>query len=437
MVSKPDRINNEDTALLEILTSQEFPEEISPKAKVEIAMIKTFHKNLINDTPNSYLNKLNELVQLTKIEVEKKHQVILNEVFCLRILSKFNWSKIAETFTNLKQHLNEIFSSCQIKSEGYHIERAPDLHFYMKKVTQKNINDWQNFIDDQINVNHEVHNWKYSGGLCAFGPSLSFYDWSKAEVWTAFIANKVLPNSNPIEKRSIEMFVTMITSENSSFISFSGISRCGTYKGEQHRNASAEFQSLIASTTQKHYQYTKDKLYMITCPVFTMGEILIKHFEKLGFQNHAYIGFEEGNNLLISAEGRSNTDLNSAQKIVERIREQNIKVANGEIIPPINVTMNESKLKSYCQYKEYGNKCLSFEVKDKQGKIIQTIAPEEMHGEYAWFFTHPYLFQGQNLNEVLLTIDILKLAQLSPIELNQIEYEYYVESIGDVSYVIG
>ena len=54
-----------------------------------------------------------------------------------------------------------------------------------------------------------------------------------------------------------------------------------------------------------------------------------------------------------------------------------------------------------------------------------------MNGEYVWFFQNRYLYEGQNFSEALLTADIEDLSTLLPIAQGQIEYEYYVEPMGE------
>ncbi|WP_410956559.1 hypothetical protein [Rickettsia koreansis] len=66
---------------------------------------------------------------------------------------------------------------------------------------------------------------------------------------------------------SIEMFITMLTSQNSSFISHSGIARLPIYQEKpfiiKHKNLAVKLHSFIAAYAKDIYSNKKE--YMINC----------------------------------------------------------------------------------------------------------------------------------------------------------------------------
>jgi len=426
------RLYENAIATLEILTSQKLAENLCPKSKVEIDFIKTFNKHFSNESPNSYLGKLKQFIEITTKEVGIENHVFLNEAHCLRILSEFNWSNLSENYLGLPLQLSEIFNAQQVTTESYHLERAPGLHYYKTKITQKNYQQWLKYYYEQSG------NTKGStAGLCAFDPSLDFFDWASTEAWVAFISD-MPQDSSKIYISHIEMAVIELTSKNSSFTSHSGIHRGESYIGKKHQSISGDFHSFVSKTTQMH-EHTVNKDKMITCPTHIMGEIIIKILEKHAFHNKFYIGFEDRNALLISEEHYPHHNYPTRKFIVERICKQNVKLTNGDLTPPTSIKMSADTLElSYRQYDDESNKCLSFKVKDNSENVIQSITPEQMMGEYAWFFTHPYLFEGLRTggDENLLTVDIDTLSQLLDVESGQIQYECKVETIGEVDFIL-
>ena len=186
-------------------------------------------------------------------------------------------------------------------------------------------------------------------------------------MWVGFISDKVLSHPDEINKESIEMFVTMLTSENSSFTSHSGISRCLTYKGPIHKNISTSLHSFIGNVTQKHY--LDQKKYMITCPIIQMTEFLIKSFEERNLSSSIYVGFEE-----INALGPwSKSYEKSSKKLKAVVDAQNIKVSKGEVTPLINLEFSTKNLRNpdfnNTDKDDNSNKCSFFTVYDKGGEV--------------------------------------------------------------------
>ncbi len=424
------KITEREIDLLEILTSKEIRQSnyIKTITTIESELIKSFYKNLAFQNPDEPFATVEQLMDITKTELEETYQISLSSLHCLRTLSKFDWSKLSENYNGLQQYLIDSLRAKLIHSESYHLEQEPGLHYYMTKITEKNSHSWREFISEQQLVDSATGR-KFYGGLVAFIPSLNFFDWSKTNVWVGFISNQVLSHPDEINKESIEMFVTMLTSENSFFTSHSGISRCLTYNGHIHKNISTSLHSFIGSVTQKHY--LDQKKYMITCPIIEMTEILIKSFEERNLSSSIYVGFEE-----INALGPwSRSYHKSAKKLKAVVDAQNIKVSKGEITPLINLEFSTKNLRipdfDNTDRDDNSNKCSFFTVYDKGGEVVQLITAEDMRGEYVWFFQHRYLYEGQNFSEALLTADIGDLSALLPIAQEQIEYEYHVEPMGE------
>ncbi|UZW38500.1 hypothetical protein [Rickettsia conorii] len=150
---------------------------------------------------------------------------------------------------------------------------------------------------------------------------------------------------------SIEMFITMLTSQNSSFISHSGIARLPIYQEKpfiiKHKNLAVKLHSFIAAYVKDIYSNKKE--YMITVPVKEMTQIIFKEYEKKGVLDKIYIGHQQEN-------------LDNKQTPIKLIED------------------NDKTL---------------FSLYDKTCNILHELTSAQMEGEFAWFCKHLYLFRGQ------------------------------------------
>ncbi|KHO02384.1 hypothetical protein JS55_06720 [Rickettsia felis str. LSU] len=223
-------------------------------------------------------------------------------------------------------------------------------------------------------------------GKYAFSASLSYHDQDLTDVYAAFVSNKIRQKGDLPDTSSIEMFITMLTSKNASFISHSGIARTPIYTLEsapKHPNLAVKLHSSIAACAKDIYSNKKE--YMITVPVKEMTQILLKEYEKKGVLDKIYIGHRQEN-------------LGNKQTPIKLIND------------------NDKTL---------------FSLYDKNGNILHELTAEQMKGEFAWFCTHPHLFKDQDKGVPLVTCDLETLATLDP-KPNPIEHEYYLEIIGEL-----
>lgn len=434
LLSKPrievdSDMNFYDRIIIEIKTGVNVIDNSDHFEKSKYQLLKNLWKKLENGhfDENSLKPMINEVIE----EVKQNEKINLNYHNCLRILSEFEWSKLSQNHAELNISFKNLFKQEEVKSQYYHYKKEDDLHFYMVKVTEKNAHSWKEFKNHQFSADILR---QYFRGLTAFIPSLDFFDYDKTDVWVAFIANQEL-DLDQINRSSIEMCVTMITSENASFTSHSGISRCPTYQGKEHQKISSDLHSFIANATLKNYP-DQEKSYMITCPVSGTREIIIENFEKSYNSKYYYIGDEVVNSLFLKYPPNPPKYLQvqtQIEKLIERINTQNEQIKNGnkKILIKLNTESDEDNIALYYDVYSIIEKCTSFEIFNQDGEILQTISSEMMKNEFAWFFNHPYLFRGQNLTETLLTTDMKALASLININPSELEYVEKIEVIGE------
>ncbi|WP_241773729.1 hypothetical protein, partial [Rickettsia asembonensis] len=97
-----------------------------------------------------------------------------------------------------------------------------------------------------------------------------------------------------IDTQSVEMVITMVTSQNASSISHIGIAKAPIYdytNTKKHSSLSLKLHSFIAKCAEIIYPNKKE--YMITVPTKNMTHIIIKEYEKKGILDKIYIGHQD------------------------------------------------------------------------------------------------------------------------------------------------
>ncbi|BFD46287.1 MAG: hypothetical protein DMENIID0002_09330 [Rickettsia endosymbiont of Sergentomyia squamirostris] len=441
---------------------------IPKKNLQEKLLIKALYDQIKEKNVNNLTQEeLDQFVKNACHEAKSTEGFPVNHIQALRILSKVDFSEINENYSCINESLTKLYLKQQITFEHYHLQQEEGLHFYMVKVTGKNADMWKEYATYEKNASRKYQGDKvaikeaYNGSI-AFIPSIDYHD--QNDVWVAFVSDKQQDIDN-IDPTSIEMSVTMMTSEHAHFTSHMGISRGVSYIRIPHKNISCKLHSFIATVTLQHYGdcgdtlYTVNKDYMITAPIAIMRAILIKAFKE--YDTDIFIG----DNTIVNSGGfgarsdratpicnrRATSDdvtnfssidytecseetlevltkkLESMQKddfrfnntqLALTIKQQHEKFKKAGITVPIKITNGEGS-----------NECLNWVLQNKEGKVLHNLNTQDMEGEYPWFFKSPWLWDNRSCFPIV-TCDIKILANLAHFNL-PFEHEYQVGTIGD------
>ncbi len=278
----------------------------------------------------------------------------------------------------------------QIPSVFYGMKEADDLYFNVTRVSAQNYDKWVQFAQKHNDASSKI-------GTGAFLGSLRYYQHPNAEVWVAFVSNKPVINPYKIDESSIEMFVTVDTSEHSVFTSHMGIARAaGTFpKALQHKNISMKLHAFAAKFMLEQHP---EKMYMINAPAEEMREIVIDAFKKKGKLDQIFIGDNRTSvpETLTIEIVRPVVEKFQAQKSVIdsktyamvvhpkiallRLLEQQEMINKGEKkASPINIEH---------EGRDYWSPLKNFTIKNQAGDVVSVITPEEQNAEFAWYFHH-------------------------------------------------
>lgn len=342
----------------------------------------------------------------------------------LRILQEFDWQFLGRE--EILQEISNLRAQYKVEPDTYHYESASDLHFYMTKVTDDNVENWDKYAaqEDDLSDNFRYNSSscglaksKAGVGICAFHNSLKYYDHFETETWVAYAANKNIENPSQPTSGAIEMFVTSSTSEHAVFMTNSGIARAPSYDGNTHSQLSMKVHGFAAKIMLKMHE---NLAYMINSPANTMLKIAVNSFKtKFGDSSSLYLG--NGNKVVneelsvlqdsyiemknymdmhkyVGVRGESSKAVyfETYKKMI--LREQQ----DLEITPPVRITANSENAAQYS----------SFQLFDKNQGQLCDLAPDDQHGEYAWFFDNRYASAGvQGLWGDLATFDINALSE--------------------------
>ncbi|MDD9335286.1 MAG: hypothetical protein PV347_04545 [Rickettsiaceae bacterium] len=417
--------------------------DIHEKESQKKVLIKELCNQIKEKNANSLTtDELDQLVIKACNEAKSTDGFPMKHTHALQILSKFDFSKINEDYSSIKESLANLYAKQEITSEHYHLQQKEGLHFYLDKVTGKNAEMWLKYANDARDTTKYYHG-DHIGiknaniGITAFIPSIRDY-YDQNDTWVAFASNK-LQDLNNIDPKSIEMSVTMMTSLHAHFTSHAGISRGALYTGDLHRHISQKLHSFIAAATLQHYGDTLDtvnKYYMITVPASTMREILIKAFKYAGQETNIFIGDNTtecskktlevlSNNLEAMKIAGFDTMDHTRHELQKtqldfNIRQQKESLKKTGMTVPIEVTEG----KGY-------NESLNWILRDKEGKVLHNLNPQDMAGAYAWFFESPYIWHNRSDLEPVITCDIKALADMGHFNTSFFEHECKVVTIGD------
>lgn len=324
----------------------------------------------------------------------------------------------------------------KINSELYYVQQEEDLYFYMVKVNDKNANVWKEYALKQRDLAEKYQGTdiaikKADKGIKGFLPSLDCHNHNYTEAWVAFVSNKPWIDKSKIDYSSIEMFVSMMTSEHAHFTGHVGITRGVSYDGIKHGDLACALHSFIAQATLKCY---KNKEYTINVPASRMREILIKKFTNIGKISDIYIGDNTSDIYIgdthIEYNKKSLDSLlkkREAMKLLNCDRSDDVLNSYEENELTISLLLQKKYLEEekICiplkiQKQPGSNKFLSFTLFSKDGKKLNDITPQEMSNEFAWFFETPWFVK--NLRQPLLTVNLRSLADLVCFN-NLIKYE--------------
>lgn len=378
------------------------------------AVVKEFYNQMNNnDIDNISDTELKQIVENVKCTVAKTNDVNITTNYCLRHLREFNWKYLFDNFNTLKEKLTDIFlTSNESLTETYHFYHDGDkLHYNMVKVTPENFDTWKSFVLKERTLDM---NKLYDTGSVAFMPSLKFFDWINTDTWVAFLSNKKYEVNSKLDTSSIEMYVTMITSQNACFTSHSGIARSIQYNGEKHNRSSQKLHSFISKVANDHYHDNPiKKAYMITCPIFGTAKIIKDALNQDNIDGEVYIGSKVFND-----QYKFVPNLNEKQQKIQSEIYQYIQEQKHTSLPIEVILKDQDAVHAYND----PNNITSFNIKDKNGMILNNITAEDVNKEFAWFFEHPYLYQGQNATEVLATIDLQGLIAIGGFNNDTFEY---------------
>ncbi|HJD63944.1 MAG TPA: hypothetical protein LFW13_02915 [Rickettsia endosymbiont of Sericostoma sp.] len=390
---------------------------------------------------------LDQFVKKACDEAKSTDGFYMKHTHALRILSKFDFSKIDEEYSCIQKQLTNLYEKQEITSEYYHLQEE-SLHFYLDKVTGKNAEMWLKYANDSEIARKHYHGGhigiKNAGiGITAFIPIIDYHD--QNDTWVAFVSNKQ-QDLNNIDPKSIEMSVAMVTSEHAHFTSHVGISRGTLYEGAWHSSISPKLHSFIAATTLQHYGNNIDTLntvkkeYMINVPTVEMRAILIKAFKAEGQEANIFIGdnttkcsnetlevltkrveawkkrIETRKILGQNESGYETSNIQKAQLALD-IKQQALEREGVSV--PIKVTEG----KGYTEY-------LNWILQNKEGKVLHDLNPQDMEGEYAWFFKSGWLWKSIDDCNPAITCDLEALAGMGHFD-TKVEHECTVETIGD------
>lgn len=197
-------------------------------------LFKKFLEEFKKNNFNLEEEKITKFIKNACKEAKSPDNIEMQYMQALRIFSNFDFAKIDTKYFNLNPIFTKLYKAQEVKSEIYHYKQQDDLHFYVVKVNGANKKAWNEFLSEQSNFasfyrgNDPVIK-NASMGLKAFRSSIDLFDEDLTEVYVAFASNKIWDQKNNIDTSSIEMFITMDTSENAKFISHVGISRAPIY----------------------------------------------------------------------------------------------------------------------------------------------------------------------------------------------------------------
>ncbi|MGX6960300.1 MAG: LYR motif-containing protein [Rickettsia endosymbiont of Pentastiridius leporinus] len=404
------------------------------------ALLKKILEEFKKNNFNTDEEQLSQFIKAACKEAKTPDGIEMQYGRALRIGSEYNFSKIDEQYSDLQSIFKKLQNTQiqEVKSEIHHYKQEDDLHFYMVKVNGANISAWQDFLNKQSNLQKSYKGndpviKNFDMGKHAFSSSLNYYDQDLTDVYAAFVSNKIWQKDNSFDPLSIEMFITMLTSQNASFISHSGIARAPIYtlkSTPKHPNLAVKLHSFIAACAKDIYSNKKE--YMITVPVIEMTQIILKEYEKKGVLDKIYIGHQDIEISLIPLK-----DLKLYSEEAEKTYKTDPTVIKTMAYDRYCELFLNYILKS--QQENLGNKQIPIKLindngktllnlYDKNGSILHKLTAEQMEGEFAWFCAHPYLFKHYPHSGPFVTCDLQTLAALDP---NPIEHEYYSEIIGN------
>lgn len=397
-------------------------------------LLKKFLEEFKKNDFNEEEEQLNKFIKVACKEAKTPDNIDMQFMQALRIFSEFDFSKIDEKYSDLQHRFTKLYKAQEVKSEIYHYKVEDDLHFYMVKVNGANVTTWQNFSKKQgkfIKGHVKKEYIKAFMGLDAFDSSIKYHDQDLTEIYVAFTYNKAWEKKSSIDILSVEMVITMATSQNANFISHIGIAKAPIYDYfniKKHSSLSLKLHSFIAACTEIIYPNKKE--YMVTVPTKNMTHIIIKEYEKKGILDKIYIGHQDTKIPQESLEELKseykNTQCTSFEgmaydhyfelylKYILKNQQENL----GDKKVPIKFT--EAGWRVFSEFILYG----------KSEEVLNDLKSDQIKGEFAWFCTSPYLLKNQQEQEPLITCDLETLAGLDH-RVNPIDYEEYREIIGE------
>ena len=384
---------------------------------------KTFD-NVLEKLFNNFYSAIKDQENLTIEDIERHAKISAEQTHAsdnhsipygraLRLLSQFDWDFLKLDI--VKEHIKTIRAEAPTISDIYHLEE-PDLHFYMVRVNDHNADLWREYAkaEESVYGNNRAKS-KASIGVVGFIPSLRYYDNDATETWVAFVSNRELANPSIPVTGSIEMCVTMMTSEHAPFTSHVGIFRSPSYSGEDHKNLAMQLHSFIAKATLEEHP---NKYYMINTPAQHMTGIIIDALEKHFGDSREHIFFGNGNNTYptetidqleanhasLKNAGYYTTDrmIESVYKCVKNLNlaKQKEALESGKLVQPIHASSEE----------DYRS-CSYFQIKDQENNVLCDLSEQDIHGEFSWFFDSPYLYRGQSC-DTMITVRLDELGGL-------------------------
>ncbi|WP_341748511.1 hypothetical protein [Candidatus Tisiphia endosymbiont of Sialis lutaria] len=167
-----------------------------------------------------------------------------------------------------------------------------------------------------------------------------------------------------------------------------------------------------------------------------MRAILIKAFKAAGQEANIFIGdnttkcsnetledltekIEAMKSAGYDKTDRMMCDYNEAQLALDIKRQQEVLEREGVSVP-IQVTKEKG-------YKKYSN----WTLQNKAGEVLDNFTPQDMKGEQAYFFEHPWLWHNNSHKVPAVTCTLKALADMGHFD-TKVDHECIVETMGSL-----
>jgi hypothetical protein len=314
-----------------------------------------------------------------------------------------------------------------MRGTSVHLEARPNLHFHLERLTAANIGWWRSFALQQrerseADFGTDLSVRKIDKGIKAFLATIAFCDCPGIEAWVAFVADRDCPPAQRPDPCSIEMAVSMTTSASARFTGHMGIFRAIDYEGAPNRNLASALHGFVGRAAIDLYP---GKSLMLTVAASRMREIIVNAFQDNGLTHEIFVGDASGRVRL----GPREIEV-AALALETRLALRTEMRGNGMSRCDSHLPMYEEnelaisvlRQEQHLRYRprtapirlnrDADGPCTAFELSAGDGTILHSFGPDEMGGEFAWFFHNPYFVRNPRQPPITLALEAL--AKFSP-----------------------